>query len=145
MLGLIRYIVELCPEVNGQLFENGIPLANQLVERSLTYDDEELDSVYTDNNGYFKFPAKSLKSRKPGSIFHEPVVRIIIDLEKDGQIYNLWIGFQHGLKTPIEFKKCLANLNADLSNEELKHHLINPKDSLDEHFIKSIARWEKQN
>ncbi|TMP16871.1 hypothetical protein CWC02_13205 [Pseudoalteromonas sp. S2721] len=139
MLGLIRYIVELCPEVNGQLFENGIPLANQLVERSLTYDDEELDSVYTDNNGYFKFPAKSLKSRKPGSIFHEPVVRIIIDLEKDGQIYNLWIGFQHGLKTPIEFRKFLKNLNADLSNEEKKHHLVNPIDSLEEHFIYSIC------
>ena len=41
-------------------------------------------------------------------------------------------------------KQVLGKIN-NLSNEELKHHLINPKDSLDEHFIKSIARWEKQN
>jgi hypothetical protein len=143
MLGLIRYTVELCPEVNGQLTDNGTPIANQLIERSLTYDDEELDSVYTDENGYFSFPARSLKSRKPGSIFHEPVVRIIIDLEKDGEIFNLWIGFQHGLKTPKEFKRLLKNLNADLTNDETKHYLVNPEDSLDEHFIKSIARWGK--
>ena len=51
MLGLIKYKVELCPEVTGQLSNNGIPLANQLVERSLTYDDEELDSVYTNSEG----------------------------------------------------------------------------------------------
>ena len=145
MLGLIKYKVELCPEVTGQLLNNGIPLANQLVERSLTYDDEELDSVYTNSEGYFSFAEKSLTSRKPGSIFHEPVVRIIIDLEKDGKIFNLWIGFQHGLKTPKEFKRLLKNLNADLTNDETKHHLINPEDSLDEHFIKSIARWGKQD
>ena len=143
MLGLIRYTVELCPEVNGQLTDNGTPIANQLIERSLTYEDEELDSFYTDENGCFSFPAKSLKSRKPGSIFHEPVVRIIIDLEKDGKIFNLWIGFQHGLKSPKEFKRLLKNLNADLTNDETKHRLVNPKDSLDEHFIKSIARWGK--
>lgn len=144
MLGLIRYTVELCPEVRGQLSNNGIPLTNQLVERSLTYDDEELDSVYTDDNGCFAFPAKSLKSRKPGSIFHEPVARIIIDLEKDGEVYNLWLGFQHGLKNPKEFKNFLKNLKADLTDEEVKHHLINSEDPLDEHFIKSIARLKKQ-
>ena len=144
MLGLIRYTVELCPEVKGQVFDNGTPLANQLIERSLTYEEEELDSVYTDENGCFSFPAKSLKSRKPGSIFHEPVVRIIIDLEKDGEVYNLWLGFQHGLKNPKEFKNFLKNLKADLTDEEVKHHLINSEDPLDEHFIKSIARLKKQ-
>lgn len=144
MFGLIRYTVELCPEVKGQLTNNGAPIANQLIERSLTYEDEEIDSVYTDENGCFSLPAKSLKSLKPGSIFHEPVVRIIIDLEKDGKIFNLWIGFQHGLKTPKEFKRLLKNLNADLTNDETKHHLVNPEDSLDEHFIKSIAQLEKQ-
>ena len=143
MLGLIRYTVELCPEVKGQVFDNGTPLANQLIERSLTYE-EELDSVYTNENGCFSFPAKSLKSRKPGSIFHEPVVRIIIDLEKDGEVYNLWLGFQHGLKNPKEFKNFLKNLKADLTDEEVKHHLINSDDPLDEHFIKSIARLKKQ-
>ena len=144
MLGLIRYTVELCPEVKGQVFDNGTPLANQLIERSLTYEEEELDSVYTDENGCFSFPAKSLKSRKPGSIFHEPVVRIIIDLEKDGEVYNLWLGFQHGLKNPKEFKNFLKNLKADLTDEEVKHHLINSEAPLDEHFIKSIARLKKQ-
>ena len=144
MLGLIRYKVELCPEVNGQLFENGIPLANQLVERSLIYEEEELDSVYTDENGCFSFPAKSLKSRNLGSIFHEPVVRVIIDLERDGEVYLLWFGNQRGLKNTTEFKKHLSCLNADLNSTEKKHHFVNSDSPFqEEHYILSICKFSQ--
>jgi hypothetical protein len=142
MLGLIRYTVELCPEVKGQLTDNGTPIANQLIERSLTYEEEELDSVYTDENGYFSFSAKSLKSRKPGSIFHEPVVRVIIDLERDSEVYLLWFGNQRGTKNTSEFKKHLISLNADLTSSEQVHHFINTDSPFqEEHNISSICRW----
>ena len=45
MLGLIRYTVELCPEVKGQLMLNGKPVANQLIQRGLTLEDKEIDEA----------------------------------------------------------------------------------------------------
>jgi len=133
--------VHLCPEVKGRVTLEGKPLVNQKIERSLTLEDEELDHVYTDADGHFSFVAKSLKSKLPGNIFYQTVVRIIVDMEFEGEIYNLWIGFQHGLKTPSEFKKHLLKLNAELSAEECKHHLVNPKKTSEEHYVSSICRW----
>ena len=143
MFGLIRYKVHLCCEVKGRLTLKGKPLANQLVERSLTYDDEELDSVYTDDDGYFSMPARSLKSRKPGNILHQPVVRIIVDTEYEGEVYTLFFGNQRGIKTPLVFHQCLVSLNADLETKETNHSLIeNDGDEFDEYTVLSIVDWK---
>lgn len=136
--------MHLCPEVKGRVTLEGKPLINQKIERSLTLEDDELDFVYTDDEGNFSFTAKSLKSKLPGNIFYQTVVRIIIDMEYNDEIYNLWYGYQHGLKTPVEFKKHLLKLNADLSTKEQDHHLINPNKPSEEHYIGSICRWDTQ-
>jgi len=128
--------------VKGRVTLEGKPLANQKIERSLTLEDDEYDYVYTDENGNFLFTAKSIKSKLPGNIFYQAVVRIIIDLEYNEEVYNLWYGYQHGLKTPVEFEKHLLTLNADLTNKELDHHLINPQKTSEEHYIGSICRWD---
>ena len=141
MLGLIRYTVELCPEVKGQLTLNGKPVANQLIQRGLTLEDEEIDEAYTDELGFYSFPAKSIKSRKPSSIFYESMIRVVIVTHFESHLHTLWFGFQHGLKTPIELQKRLINLNADLSAEEIKHQIIDSEAPSGEHNISSICRW----
>ncbi|SBS37712.1 hypothetical protein MSP8887_03019 [Marinomonas spartinae] len=143
MFGLIRYKVHLCCEVKGRLTVGGKPLINQLVERSLTYDEEEIDSVYTDHDGCFIMPAKSLRSRKPGNILHQPVVRIIVDTEYRGKVYNIFIGNQRGIKTPLIFQKFLSSLHADLEAEEKKHHLIERDGGeFDKYAVLSIVDWK---
>ncbi len=62
MLGLIKYKVQLCPEVKGQLMYQGAPLKNQLIQRGLTLEEEEIDEAYTDQYGFFEFPEKTIKS-----------------------------------------------------------------------------------
>ncbi|TMP16872.1 hypothetical protein CWC02_13210 [Pseudoalteromonas sp. S2721] len=144
MLGLLKYKIELCPEVKGKLTKNGEPLVNQLIERCLTYEEEFIDSTYTDESDYFSFPAKYLKSRKPGSIFHEPVVRVIIDLERGGEVYLLWFGNQRGLKNTTEFKKHLSCLNADLNSTEKNHHFVNTDSQFyEKHNILSICNFSQ--
>lgn len=142
MLGLIRYTVELCPEVKGQLTLHGKPLGNQLIQRGLTLEDEEIDEAHTDELGFFSFPAKSIKSRKPGSIFYETMIRVVIVTDFENHQHTLWFGFQHGLKTPIELQKRLNNLNADLKNEEIKHQIIDLEAPSGEHNISGICRWD---
>ena len=133
--------MHLCSEVKGRVTLEGKPFANQSIIRSLTYEEEEVDSVYTDEDGNFSFKAKSLKSKLPGGIFHEPVVKITIGIKYYNEVYILWNGFQHATKTPTEFKKHLLKLNAELTSEKIKHHLVNPKKTSEEHFISSICRW----
>ncbi|WP_425595706.1 hypothetical protein [Pseudoalteromonas aliena] len=54
------------------------------MQRGLTLEDEEIDEAYTDELGFYSFPAKSIKSiksiksRKPGSIFYESMIRVVI-------------------------------------------------------------------
>ncbi|SBS34157.1 hypothetical protein MSP8886_02981 [Marinomonas spartinae] len=142
MFGLIRYKVHLCCEVKGRLTVGGKPLINQLVERSLTYDEEEVDSVYTDDGGYFTMPAKSLKSRQPGSIFHQPVVRVIIITRYEGVMHTLWFSNQRGINIPNEYKKRMSSLNGDLSLESIDHDFTDPNDKLEKYSVESICRWE---
>ncbi len=132
--------MHLCPEVKGRITLEGKPLANQKIERSLTYEEEEVDSVYTDDDGNFTFEARTLKSKLPGSIFHEVRIRIIIVVNYNGEYYLLWYGTQQTRKTDIEFAKRFQNLNAELTNEEITHRFESPQCELG-HNIKSICRW----
>ena len=133
--------MHLCSEVKGRVTLEGNPLANQKIERILIFEDDECDYTYTDEDGYFSFAAKSLKSKLPGNIFYETVVNIVLVTKYNEHDYMLWHASQHGLKTPSEFKKHLLELNADLSTEEIKHHLVNSKKTSEEHYIFSICRW----
>jgi len=127
--------------VRGRLTFADKPLANHRIDRILTFEDDECDHIYTDEEGYFSFEANSLKSKLPGSIFYQTVVRIVIVTKYDGQDYMLWHSSQNGLKNPVEFKKHLLDINADLTTTEIKHHLVNPNKTSEEHYIFSICRW----
>ena len=41
----------------------------------------------------------------PGSIFYEPMIRVVIVTHFESHQHTLWFGFQLALKTPIELQK----------------------------------------
>lgn len=70
MLGFLKkQDVVLSREVQGLLLDNGRPLSNIKVFRVLTYGEEYLDQVITDENGHFYFPEKIIRTSKPSQMF----------------------------------------------------------------------------
>ncbi len=59
----------LSASLNGELLNNGQPVANTVVTRTLTYGDEYTDEATTDDNGHFSFPEKIIKTSKPSNMF----------------------------------------------------------------------------
>ncbi|WP_350998121.1 DUF6795 domain-containing protein [Shewanella sp. TB7-MNA-CIBAN-0143] len=129
MLGMLKkHTVELCPEVSGKITNNGIPIKELLIERSLTYADEEYsDNCMTNAEGEFSFTAKAIKSRLPGNILHEPVVRQVLEFtldDNDSETY-IWATNQHNITCPNVCKSHLRNLNPDICNDEEVFELVN--------------------
>ncbi|QLE86644.1 hypothetical protein FLM48_17135 [Shewanella sp. Scap07] len=144
MLGMLRkkYTVELCPEVKGQLTINGLPVKNQVVERSLTYGDEEYtDSAITDSNGHFSFNNKQLQSHFPGNILHEPIVRQAIYVDYKDDNYLLWHAYQDGTEPAVEFEQMLERIVAELTTPEKEFRI--PSQTIDgkSYKIYSICNW----
>ena len=127
MLGMLKkHTVELSPDIYGTLTNNGIPIENQLIERSLTYADEEyIDTCETNADGKFSFTAKTIKSRLPGNVLHEPVVRQILSISHDDKELYIWYTNQHDLACPDVCRLHLSNLKAEMINKEEVFELIN--------------------
>ena len=65
--------VFLSPEVNVVVTDNGTPVANLEIIRSLIYIDEKIhrDTANTDQNGRFHFPKKTIFSSIPNKLIVE--------------------------------------------------------------------------
>ncbi len=59
----------LSAPVKGQLLDDGQPVANTKVTRTLIYGDEYIDEATTDSDGHFSFPKKAIKTSKPSNMF----------------------------------------------------------------------------
>ena len=143
MLGMLKkHTVELSPEVRGRLLNQGKTLPNHTIKRCLIYGDEEyIDKTTTDFEGNFQFPEKSIKSKLPGNIFHEPKVQQIICTEIEGLIHLIWFSNQDGLHTNPLYRNYLNSLNADISDEKESFWIDDPEDSTQSYQIHSICRW----
>ncbi|WP_394493573.1 DUF6795 domain-containing protein [Shewanella sp. ENK2] len=127
MLGMLKkYTIELCPEVNGKLTYNNLPFHNKTVTRSLTYNDDEIvEKCVTSLDGTFTFPAKSIKSRLPGNVLHETVIRQIIFTEFQDQELLIWFANQREIYTPEIFIQLMSNLEGELTNDEQVYEFEN--------------------
>ncbi len=141
MLGMLKkYTVELCPDVNGRLTHNGLPLPNQTVIRSLTYNDNEIvDKCITDLDGTFQFPRKSIKSRLPGNIFHEISIRQILFTEFQSQELFIWLAYQRETDTPDTFIELMKSLDAELTNDEQVYEFENIEFPVLPFLIKTVC------
>jgi len=108
----------LSAPVKGQLFDDGKPVANTKVMRSLTYGDEYIDETVTDEQGYFTFSEKTIKTSKPANMFDNDSLVQHIYLENgtpEGIV--LWYTLVSLHENSQTLKRLLADLECDISKE----------------------------
>ncbi len=136
-----QYDVYLSPEVHGSISNNGVPLKNIEVYRSLDYDKEYVNKVKTDSNGQFSFPEKVIKSRRPGKLLDETRTRNVIGLFHKEKNYLLWyktgdIGPERAVAERLKTMKC------DLKTPEEQLVFDNYEQPDFPHAAFSICRWD---
>ncbi|WP_225913145.1 transthyretin-like family protein [Pseudoalteromonas arctica] len=104
--------VTLSLPVKGRLLNNGEPQQGVKVTRELIYGDTYIDEAISDNNGYFYFDNKTIRSSKPSSMFFNSSLlqSIYIENKKDEDSI-LWY-------TTIQFTEEQALLSDILNNFE---------------------------
>ena len=108
----------LSAPVKGQLLDNGQPVANTKVMRSLTYGDEYVDETTTDEQGYFTFTEKTIKTGKPSNMFDNDSLVQHIYLENgtpEGIV--LWYTLVSIHEDSDTLKALLAHLECDIGQE----------------------------
>ena len=137
--------VFLSSEVNGVVTENGKPVVNIEVIRSLIYIDEKVhrDVVTTDSSGHFHFPQKSIRSSIPSKPFSEDRVSQQIFIDREGTKTPFWVATQRDYKEIPEFTKKLVFLNCELTNKRVSFQFKNSNPNNIEHTASSICRWDK--
>ncbi len=137
--------VFLCSEVNGVVTENGKPVANIEITRSLMYIDakDHIDVAITDDTGHFHFPQKSIRSSIPSKPFSEDRVSQQITINREGTLIPLWIATHVGIEEIPEFTKKLAFLNCELNNKRVSFQFKNSNPNNREYMASSVCRWNE--
>ena len=137
--------VFLSPEVNGVVTENGTPIANLEIIRSLIYIDEKVhrDTASTDQNGRFHFPKKTILSSIPNKLIVENRVSQEIFIENNDALIPLWIATQSGIDEVPEYSKKLSLLNCEITNPHVVFEFRNQKNIHRNYVAQSICRWEE--
>jgi hypothetical protein len=138
--------VFLSPEVNGVVTENGIPIADLEIIRSLTYIDgvERLDSVMTGDDGRFHLSKKTILSSIPNKLISEDRVHQKIVIEQDdNSIIGLWGATQPDIYEIPEYTDKLKFLNCELTNPLVRFEF---KNNINKHLNRvatSICTWDE--
>ena len=119
MFGLLKkQDVVLSREVHGLLLDNGQPLSNVKVFRVLTYGEEYLDQVVTDENGHFYFPDKIIHSSKPSQMFFNSSLNqhIYAKTDNDDELV-LWYARIIQAEDSETLTELLNHLVCDITND----------------------------
>lgn len=137
--------VFLSSGVSGVVTENGKPVTNLEIKRSLMYIDgkDHVDTAITDNEGNFHFPQKSIYSSIPSKPFSEDRVSQQITIDHKGSLLPLWIATQRGYYEIPEFTKKLNFLNCELINKRVSFEFKNNHNEYLNHQASSICRWDE--
>ena len=138
------YKVHLSPEVFGCLKNNGEPIGNQLIVRSLSFSDGKprRDFVYTGADGSFRFSEKTIRSDEPSIPFKEIFTNQYITTTINRKKFIIWRATLIG-KDPInEFNSKLSCLNADINNEAILFSFSSNREEMSLEGT-SICRWDK--
>ncbi len=145
MFGFLKnYDIEMSPEVQGRLTDAGNPVAGVTITRSLRYSDgtERSDETQTDSQGQFEFPAVTIQSGRPGSIFGVDYIHQQIEASHSGQTFHLWRSVFYGIQMPPEYLEKLASLNGDLIDREASFSFPNRAKPDSEYSASGICRWD---
>ncbi len=144
MFGFLKnYDIEMSPDVEGRLTNNGEPVVGVAVTRSLDYSDgtSKVDTTRTDSDGKFGFPAVTIQSGRPGSIFGVDTIHQFIETTHQQSTVKLWGSRLSGIKMPTEYAEKLASLNCDLSSEEAWFSFPNRSNPNAGFSASGICRW----
>lgn len=136
-----KYDVQLFPPVQGRILLDGSALPGVTVIREATYDEAEIQETRTNHEGYFSFPAWTIKSRTPGKPLVEDRLRQVIIVNHQGSKYVLWYYVTGRIDGEKVVAEKLQTLNCDLQNEEIDHHFQKVENPDFTHNISSICRW----
>ncbi|WP_149981843.1 DUF6795 domain-containing protein [Pseudoalteromonas rhizosphaerae] len=124
----------LSAPVKGQLLDKGQPVANTKVVRSLTYGDEYKDEAITDDNGYFTFTEKAIKTGKPSNMFdNESLIQHIYIENGTPEGIVLWYLTVSMHEDSDTLKDLLADLECDIAEEPQTYDI--PIEEAQEHFF----------
>ncbi|WP_405601363.1 MULTISPECIES: DUF6795 domain-containing protein [unclassified Pseudoalteromonas] len=136
--------VFLSPEVNGVVTDNGTPIANLEIIRSLIYIDEKVhrDTANTDQNGRFRFPKKTILSSIPNKLIVENRVSQEIFIESESTLIPLWVANQSSIIEIPEYSQKLAFLECELTNKRVTFEFKKNNNEHLNYVASSICRWE---
>lgn len=109
----------LSPQVQGQLLESGKAVVGKTIYRELYYDGRHLDQTVTDQQGRFTFPASSIRTSTPTSMFgNDSLMQHIYFRKADGNEFTLWLAklFYEGDQDSFTLKEQLIKLECDIAN-----------------------------
>ncbi len=115
----------LSASVKGQLLDKGQPVANTKVVRALTYGDEYKDEAITDNNGFFNFKAKTIRTSKPSNMFDNESLHQHIYLENgtpEGVV--LWYTIVSIHEDSETLERLLSDLQCDTATEPQTYDIL---------------------
>ncbi|WDE05161.1 hypothetical protein SG34_028350 [Thalassomonas viridans] len=140
-----KYDVHLCPEVKGQIFNQGKPLAGEKIIRYLSYVDykDRFDHTFTDEEGRFSLPEVNIRSKLPGNFLVEHNTLQIIYIEQNKKKYTLWNSSLEGYEPKAAYARKLSSLNCDLTSPDVSFEFANDQNPQRPHYAGSICRWDK--
>ena len=114
----------LSASVKGQLLDDGQPVANTKVTRTLIYGDEYIDEATTDSDGYFSFPKKAIKTSKPSNMFdNESLIQHIYLENGTPEGIVLWYVTVSLHEESSTLTELLTSLVCDISKEPQTYDL----------------------
>lgn len=132
--------VLLSSPVQGQLLDGNKPLSNITVTREIVYGKEYIDTATTDDNGYFQFTKKAIKSNKPNNMFDNDSIRQNIFIKINNEDIHLWV--VRVFLTPANDTTLTRNLNnliCDINTPPKTYYLLASEHETEEFPIYTIC------
>ncbi|MBH0014495.1 hypothetical protein I6F66_20820 [Pseudoalteromonas sp. NZS100_1] len=116
--------VTLSLPVKGRLLNKGEPLQGVKVTRELIYGDTYIDEAISDNNGYFYFDNKTIRTSKPSNMFFNSSLlqSIYIENKKDEDSI-LWYTTIQFTEEQVLLSDILNNFECELTEEPITYDI----------------------
>ncbi|MGJ8580822.1 MAG: DUF6795 domain-containing protein [Psychromonas sp.] len=110
----------LSPPIQGQVVVSGKAVIGKTIYRELYYDGRHLDHTVTDKQGDFTFPASTIRTSIPSSMFGNGSLMQHIYVGEPGvDEFTLWLSklFYNGNQDSLTLKQKLIGLRCDIDKQ----------------------------
>ncbi len=129
----------ICSPIEGVLMDKGKPLANTKIIRKLTWNANQeglVEEFFTDEKGHFSLPLHE-ETFNMGSILTQFVAHQYIEVERNGELEDIWISAQQSGELYGETAgKKIGSLTCDRSSE------LVPVYGENQRLLGTKCRWE---